>query len=86
MRISLPCLLIPDMLIGCMVHHQIHDKPHIPLVHLIKQADKIFHGAKLFHDLFIVADIISVIVIGGIINRGQPQCIHSQFFQVIQLT
>ena len=77
-------LLIPSVLIGSVVHHQIHDQPHSPPVHLRKKPLEILHRAKFFHDPVIVSDIITVVVIGRIVDRRKPQRIHAQLLQVIQ--
>ena len=32
---------------------------------------KILHGSEFFHDAFVIADIISVVVVWGFVYRGQ---------------
>ncbi len=77
-------LLKPHMFIRSVVHHQIHHQPHSPRMDFLRQPVKILHGAELFHDFVIVSDIITIVIVGGIINRRQPQRIHPQIFQIIQ--
>ena len=72
------------MLIGGMVHHQIHDQPHIAPVHLGQQLFKILHGTEFRHYLVVITYIVAIVVIGRIVDGGQPQSIHAQLFQIIQ--
>ena len=73
------------MLVRSVVDHQIHDQPHSPFVYLRQQTLKILHGAELFHNLVIIPDVITVVVIGGIINRREPESVRPQPLQIVQL-
>ena len=42
------------------------------------------HRAELGHDGVIVADVVAVIVVGRRVDRGQPDHIDAQIFQVIE--
>ena len=54
-------------------------------MHSLQHPVKIFHGSEFLHDGLIIADIISVVVIRGLIYRGKPDHIHAELLQVIQL-
>ena len=73
------------MLVGGVVYDQIHDDLHAPRVGLCKQAVKILHCAKFCHDRPIIRDIIAVVIVGGLIDRRQPQDIHPEFFKIRQM-
>ncbi len=77
-------LLKPGMLIRCMVDHQIHHQLHPQLMYLQKQGVKILHGSKFRHNCLIVTDIVPIIIIRRLIDRRQPDHIHSQLLQVAQ--
>ena len=77
-------LLKPDMLIGAVVDHQVHQDIHPPLLRLFQQMVEVLHGAELFPDAVIVRDVIPLIHKGGFINGRQPDDIDSQLFQIIQ--
>lgn len=51
---------------------------------LVKQFVKILHCSKLIHNGIIIANIISIIVIGRFIYRTNPDNINTQFTQIIQ--
>ena len=78
-------LSVPDVFIGGVVYYQIHNQPHPPAMYLVKQLHEILHGSKLFHDFVIIPDVITVVIIGRIVDGRQPQGVHSQFPQVVQL-
>ena len=50
----LQCLLKPFMFVRTMIHHQIHDHIHIPLLCLRQKFIKVLHGAKFFSDIIII--------------------------------
>src|SRR5438477_10853927 len=50
----------------------------------LEQLIKIVHGSKFLHDSFVVADVVTVIVVGGGINRVDPHHIDPETFQIIQ--
>ena len=81
---GLPAFHKPAVLVGGMVHHQVHDQADAPLMGRRKHFIEIVHGAELFHDRLIIADIIPVVIIGGLIDRGEPDDINAQFFEIIQ--
>ena len=51
------------MFIGCMVDHEIHDDTDVAHMRFRQKPVKILHASEFFHDLSVITDIISVIVI-----------------------
>ena len=74
----------PGMLIRCMVHHKIHHDPDPTGMRLRQHPVKIFHGSELRIDGPVITDIISIIIPRRLIDRGKPQDINAQHFQIIQ--
>ena len=74
----------PRVLIGSVVDYQVHDDPDAARVRFFQHAVKIRHGAEFVHYGLIVADIISVVIVGRAIYGGEPDDIDSQLFQIIQ--
>ena len=74
----------PGVLVGSVVHHQIHDQAQAPPVHFVKEAVKVLHGPELLHDRLIVADVVPIVIVGRLIDRREPDHIHAQFLQIIQ--
>ena len=66
----------PGMLIGAVVYHQVHHNLNAFFMGLFQKSIKVSHGTELFHDIFIVGDIIAVVIIGRTINRGKPDYIN----------
>ncbi|MPM53797.1 hypothetical protein SDC9_100566 [bioreactor metagenome] len=62
----------PGVLVGTMVDHEIHNQPHPARMQPIQQRVKLRHRAKLLHDGFIITDVIPHVVVGGIIDRVEP--------------
>ena len=60
---ALSALHKPCMFIGCMVDHEIHDDTDVAHMRFRQKPVKILHASEFFHDLSVITDIISVIVI-----------------------
>ena len=67
----------PGVLVGGVVHHQIQHDLKPLFVGGFKELVEIRHGPELRHDVPVVADVVAVIIVGGLINGGQPQHILS---------
>ena len=79
-----PAFHKPFMFIRSMVYHQIHHDADSPFMGRCQHFVEIFHRAEFGHDRLIIADVITVIVIGRLIDRGQPDHVDAQIFQIIQ--
>ena len=73
------------MFVRGMIDYQIHHQADSAFMHSLQHPVKVFHGSEFLHDGLIIADIISVVVIRGLIYRGKPDHIHAELLQVIQL-
>ena len=67
---ALPAFLKPCMLIGRVVHHQIHNNAYAPAVGFRQKAVKVLHGPEVRIDGVIVADVIAIVRSGGGIDRA----------------
>ena len=75
----------PLVLIGAVVDDQVHQNKHVPLLRLRDQAFHVLHGAEPRVDRVVIRDIIPLICQRRFIDGRQPQDIHAQIFQIIQL-
>lgn len=68
-----------------MVDHQVHDDAHAAPMGFVQQALDVRHRAVFRVDGAVVADVVAVIVVGGLVDRAQPEEIDAQRLQVVQL-
>ena len=76
-------LLKPLVLIGAMIDDEIHQHIHAPLLRLGEQFIKLFHCAELFRDLVVIGNVISLVYKRRLIDRGKPDNVNSQIFEII---
>ena len=81
---SLQCLFEPDMLLGTVVQHQVHNDTDASLLAFRNQFLHIFHGTEHGINGAVIRNIISVVYLRRRTDRTQPDSIDSQFLQVIQ--
>ena len=74
----------PGVLVGGVVHHQVHNQLHAPAVAGVPQALPVLHGAEFLHDLLVPGDVVAVVVVGGLIDRREPDGVYAQLFQIVQ--
>lgn len=72
------------MLITGMIRDQIHHNAHAAFLTFRQQRVEIRHRSEIRMDVVIIADVITVIGIGGTIYRREPDQIHAQILQMIQ--
>ena len=75
----------PLVFIRGMVHHQIQHDLQMMLMRLLQQFIEISQSAEFIHDITVITDIVAIIIIRRFVDRAQPQYIHTQAFQIIQL-
>ena len=75
----------PFMLIGAMVYNQIHQNVHITFFCFLQKPVDILDGAEAGIDVIIIGNIIALVRQRRTEAGGQPDDVHSQVFQVIQL-
>lgn len=73
------------MLIGCVIHHQVHHELDAARVHCIKQLFPIRECAKFVHNVAVIADVITVVVVRRFIDRTQPYDVDAELLQIIEL-
>ena len=82
--LSFQSFLKPSVLIRSMVDNEIHDDLKAQAVSCPKHLIKILHRAEFRIDRLVIADIIAVIVIWRLIDRGEPDHIRPQLPDVWQ--
>ena len=68
----------PGVLVRGMVDHEIHDQLDAALVHPREHLLPVRKRAELLHDVLIVADVIAVVVVGRLVDGGQPDDIDAR--------
>ena len=82
---ALAGFLEPSVGSGGMVGHQVHDDFHVPGMHLGDKPLHVLHGAELVHDVPVVGDVIAVVVVGALVAGAEPDGVHAQLLQIVQL-
>ena len=77
--------LEPGMLVAGVVHHQVHDNLHAPVMGTLQNLLKSLHAAVFRGNIHIVGDVIPAVRAGRGVQRGKPDAVHPQRFQVVQL-
>ena len=75
----------PGMLIGCVIHHKIHDDFQPKAVGFFQDLFEHIQGSVLRMDVFVIGNIIAKIRIWRRIQRRKPYGVHTQGFNVIKL-
>ena len=75
----------PFVFIRGMIHYQIQHDLQMMLMRLLQQFIEISQSAEFIHDITVITDIVAIIIIRRFVDWAQPQYIHTQAFQVIQL-
>ena len=83
--LGLAALDEPFMLVGTVVHDQIHDDFYPSFVGSGEHAVKVFHGPELRHNVSVVRDVVTVVIIGRFVDRRQPDYIYAKLFEIIQM-
>ena len=72
--------LEPGVLVGRVVHDQVHDDLQAALVRFGKQLVHIGHRAEQRVDVLVVGDV----VLRGPVHRGQPQHVHAKVGKIVE--
>ena len=75
----------PRVLVGGVVDHQVHHQLHAAAVHGLQQRIEIGEGAEDGLDVPVVADVVARVVLGRRVHRRQPDDVHAQLGQVVDL-
>ncbi len=76
--------LEPGVLVGRVVHDQIHDDPQTTSVRFGEQFVHVFHRAEQRIDGLIVGDVVAVVVLRGLVYRRQPQHVHAKVREIVE--
>ena len=76
--------LEPVMFIGGVIQYQIHDDTDAMLFGFRDQAVHIFQTSEDRVNILVVGDVVAVIILWRTINRGEPDGVNTQVFQVVQ--
>ena len=74
----------PRMLVGGMVHDEVHNDLDAALVALCTQRVPIFHGAELVHDLPVPGNVVAVVVIRRAEHGREPQRVDAERRKVVK--
>jgi hypothetical protein len=80
-----PGRLEPGMLVGGVVDDQVGDHPDAPLAGRPEEVDQVAEGAQARVDAVEVADVVAVVLVGGGVERHQPDAGHPEPGQVVDL-
>ena len=73
-----PAFYKPGMFIGGVINHQVHNNFNAMGMCRCQHPVKILHGSKILHNSLIIADVVSIVIIGRFINRRKPDYINAQ--------
>ena len=76
--------LEPDVFVGGVVDHEVHDESHVAVVHLGEQSVEVRHRAVLFENRPVVPDVVAVVLVGRVVQRVHPDDVHAQVVEVVQ--
>ena len=79
------CREEPGMPVGGMVEHQVHEDADASLIRLPEQTVHVLQGPEDRIDIPIVRDIVAIVVLGGTEDRGEPDGVHAQCLEIVQL-
>ena len=82
---GLAALHKPCVFIRCVIHYQIHHNFDIAPMRLGKHPVKILHRAKIRHNVSVVGNIISIVIVGGTVHRREPDDIDPQLLKIGQM-
>ena len=77
-------LLEPEVLIGTVVHNQIHEHPHAHAVGAFQHFLKNVQITEIRVDVFVIGDVVAIIGVRGGIQRAEPDRVGAEAFDVIQ--
>ena len=75
----------PGVLVGAVVHHQVHEDFQAPFVGLLQHPAEELQVPEVRVDGSIVGYIVAVVGVGGGIERGKPDGVYVQALYIVQL-
>ncbi len=77
--------LEPRVPVACVIHHKVGDDADAPLVCLLDQLHEVPEIAELLEDLHVVGDVVTAVAQRRLVQREQPQAVHAEPLQVVEL-
>ncbi len=77
-------LLEPRVLVGRVVHDEVHDELHAARVQGRDQLVEVAEGPEHGVDVLVVADVVSVVRVRAAVHRRQPHDVHTQALEVVE--
>lgn len=77
--------LKPFMLITSVVHDEIHEQLHAPIMTSLNQLLNICDRTELLSDSVVIGNIISLINAGRLVRWTQPDNVHADILDIIKL-
>ena len=75
----------PPVFVGGVIDDQVHHYFDPAFMRRRQHPVKILHRAELVHDRLVIADVVTVVVVGRLVDRGEPDHVDPKLLQVIQL-
>ncbi|MNE36270.1 hypothetical protein D3C80_1300750 [compost metagenome] len=72
------------MLIGGVIDDKVHHQLDAALMQSGQQLFPVLQRAEFIHNVLIIADVVTVVVVRRLIDRGQPDDIDAELLQVVQ--
>ena len=72
------------MFIGSVIHYQVHNQFHSSFMNPFKHGTEIFQCAEFIHNISVIRNIISIIIIWRFVTGREPDHVNAQLFQIIQ--
>ena len=82
--LALAALDEPGVLVRGVVDHQIHEHAHPALVCLLEHAPEHMQVAVIRVYVHIVRDVIAPVRVGRGVERGEPDRVHAETFEIVQ--
>ena len=83
--LGLAALDEPRVFIGGVIDDEVHHDLQMMLVCLGEHAVKVLHRTELGHDVPVIGDVIAIVVVRGLVNRGEPEYVDTELFQIRQV-
>jgi len=75
----------PSMLVAGVVDDQVEHQFHTALLDAFEQFVEVGHGAELGHNFAVIANVVSVVGIGRVVMRTQPDHVDPEALDVVEL-
>ena len=75
----------PAVFVAGVVDDEVDDEAHVALLDAFEQGVEVVHGAELFHDLAVVADVVAVVGVGRVVVGAEPDDVDAEVLQVVEL-